>query len=160
MDHRKITNPSLGLLPRLARHRKVTQFLTWLNVLLYRLSGGRFANTVNGCPVCLLTMTGRRSGRKKTVALMYVPHGDEVLLVASLGGGPKHPQWYYNLVSQPKIEVQIGSRKSAMTAHLSADDEREKLWPIAVAHYRPYRDYQARTQRQIPVFRCLPDKSQ
>ena len=88
--------------------KHIIRFFTALNVLVYRLSGGRLMNRLEGAPICLVTMTGRKSGRQKTIALMYTPHGEDVLLVASLGGAPAHPVWYYNLKAQPQIEIQAG----------------------------------------------------
>ena len=98
-------------------NKSLLKFLTWLNVVLYRLSGGRLLNKMEGCPVCLVTMTGHKSGKKKTIALMYTADKDNVLLVASLGGAPKNPVWYYNLKAQPEIEIQLGKVKRRMLAH-------------------------------------------
>ena len=78
--------------------RFVLKLFTRLHVLLNRLSGGRAFNSLRGDDVCFVTMTGAKSGRRLTIPLMYVPHGNGVLLVASLGGAPKNPVWYGNLV--------------------------------------------------------------
>lgn len=143
-----------GLKVRMARHPFVVRTLTRINVLLYRWSGGRLANAAEGCPVCLVTMTGRKSGKRKTIALMYVPVVDKVLLVASLGGSPRNPAWYYNLKSDPEVTIQFGRRRRRMMARETSGSERDALWPQAVAHYPSYADYQRRTTRQIPVFIC------
>ena len=134
----------------------VVKFLTRLNVVLYRLSGGRVLNKMEGCPVCLVTMTGHKSGKRKTIALMYTAHADEVLLVASLGGAPRHPAWYHNLVANPEIVVQLGPQRNAMRARLASHEERERLWPLVVRSYRSFADYQLKTQREIPIFICSP----
>src|SRR5438477_333270 len=116
-------------------NKSLLKFLTWLNVVLYRITGGRLLNKMEGCPVCLVTMTGHKSGKKKTIALMYTADGDHVLLVASLGGAPKNPAWYFNLKAQPEIEIQLGSIKSRMLARESNPEERASLWPKVVASY-------------------------
>jgi F420H(2)-dependent quinone reductase len=130
------------------------RFFTRLNALVYRLSGGRLMNRREGAPICLVTMTGRKSGKRKTVCLMYTSHEDKVLLVASLGGAPQHPTWYYNLKAHPEIDVQIGTRRRTMIAAEASSDERRALWPIVVANYPSFEAYQQRTSREIPLFVC------
>jgi deazaflavin-dependent oxidoreductase (nitroreductase family) len=137
----------------------VVKFLTALNVAIYRLSGGRLMNRFEGAPVCLVTMTGRKSGRKKSIALMYTPDGDRVLLVASLGGAPRHPAWYHNLKAHPEIEIQLGSARTAMVAREASSDERRSLWPKVVANYPSFAAYQNKTSREIPIFVCAPKPS-
>lgn len=104
----------------------------------------------------MVTMTGAKSGRRRTIPLMLVPDGEAVVLVASQGGAPTHPQWYYNLRAHPDITVERSGRSIPMRAELSSTEERARLWPICVEHYPPYADYQRRTEREIPVFRCAP----
>lgn len=120
------------------------------HVLLYRLS--RFI----GDPSCLVTMVGARSGRRRTIPLMYIPHGDSVLLVASQGGAPTHPAWYYNLVANPEIVVEKNGRRRKLRARLLTADEKAELWPVCLERYAGYDDYQKRTPRDIPVFLCEP----
>ncbi|HEY1491683.1 MAG TPA: nitroreductase family deazaflavin-dependent oxidoreductase [Steroidobacteraceae bacterium] len=132
------------------------RFFTGLNVLVYRLSGGRLMNRLEGAPICLVTMTGRKSGRKKTIALMYTPHGEDVLLVASLGGAPQHPVWYYNLKAHPRIRIQAGRLRRTMLAREATPEEKRTLWPVVVANYRSFEAYQQRTTRAIPLFICSP----
>lgn len=134
----------------------VIRFLTWLNVTLYRLSGGRLLNRMEGGPVCLVTMTGRRSGKPKTIALMYTAHEDKVLLVASLGGAPQHPAWYHNLKAHPAIEIQLGKVRRKMLAREASTEERRGLWPKVVACYGSFENYQKKTTREIPLFICTP----
>lgn len=136
--------------------RWVLKMFTKINVWVYRLSGGRLMNKLAGDPICLVTMTGARSGQRRTIPLMYVPDGDSVLLVASQGGAPTHPIWYHNLIAHPDIEIEEGGVKRALTAREVDAEEKLRLWPICVAHYAPYDDYQRRTDRNIPVFRCEP----
>jgi deazaflavin-dependent oxidoreductase (nitroreductase family) len=101
-------------------------------------------------------MTGRRSGRKKTIALMYTRHGEDVLLVASLGGSPAHPVWYHNLKAQPQIEIQAGRARRKMLAREAPAEEKRALWPVVVANYPSFDAYQKRTTREIPLFICSP----
>ena len=139
--------------------KRVIRFFTGLNVLIYRLSGGRLMNRLEGAPICLVTMTGRKSGRKKTIALMYTAHGEDVLLVASLGGAPQHPVWYYNLKAQPQIEIQVGRVRRQMLAREATPEEKRTLWPVVVANYKSFAAYQQRTTRDIPLFICAPRRA-
>lgn len=136
--------------------KPIVRFVTWLNVQTYRLTGGRVWNTMNGFPICLVTMTGAKSGKVKTIALMYTAHGDDVLLVASLGGSPKNPVWYHNFKKNPDIEIQVGGSHRKMRAREASAAERPALWPLCVASYPPFAEYQTRTTRQIPIFVCSP----
>src|SRR5438067_5624791 len=126
------------------------------HVFLNRVTGGRAFNTLGGDEVCFVTMTGAKSGRAITTPLMYVPYGEGVLLVASLGGAPKNPVWYYNIVKNPDIEVRYRGRKMALRARLATAEEKPSLWPLCDARYAPYADYRARTTRDIPIFVCEP----
>lgn len=138
------------------RIRRVVKPFSALNALVYRLSGGRLMGKFQGREICLVTMTGAKSGKKRVVPLMYVPHEDGVILVASQGGAPKSPVWYGNLLAHPDIEVQHRDRKLKLRARLVDDAEKARVWPVCVEHYPPYDDYQARTDRNIPVFVCGP----
>lgn len=127
-----------------------------LNVFLYRLSGGRILGKLQGWDVCLVDMTGAKSGKPRTVPLMWVPYKDGCIIVASQGGAPTAPIWYQNLVKHPDIEVQYKSKKMALRARQVDDAEKAAVWPTCVEHYPPFEDYQARTSRNIPVFVCEP----
>ena len=134
--------------------RWVLKTMTRVHVLLHRLSGGRLLNTLAGDDVCFVTMKGARSGRTLTIPLMYVPHGEGVLLVASQGGAPKNPVWYNNLVAHPGIEVNHRGTRMSLRARLAGSEEKPALWPICDSHYAPYADYRERTDRDIPIFIC------
>lgn len=128
-----------------------------LNVVVYRLSNGRLmARAPGGAPVCLVTMTGHRSGEKRTVPLIHVPHGDAVVLVASQGGLGSHPDWYHNLVAQPAIGITVAGRTRRMFAREAQGAERDAAWAAAVAVYPSFASYQRRTSREIPLFICSP----
>ena len=137
--------------PRWARRA-----ISWLNVFVYTISKGRMMNKFAGDPICLVTMTGAKSGRRRTIPLMYVPYRDGVLLVASLGGARSHPLWYHNLVAHPDVTVLESGRRRHLRARLLAGEERAAAWPVCVEHYAPYAEYQEKTNREIPVFCCEP----
>lgn len=119
---------------------------------IYRMSGGRILGKFrSGAPVCLLTTTGRKSGKRRTIPLLYLQDGDNVVIVASMGGQPKHPIWYLNLEADPNVEVQIGGDRTPMIARTAPAEEKAVLWPKLVAMYSDYADYKARTERDIPV---------
>jgi deazaflavin-dependent oxidoreductase (nitroreductase family) len=136
--------------------RWAMKLISRTHVFLSRLTGGRAFNTLGGDEVCFVTMVGAKSGRAITTPLMYVPHGEGVLLVASQGGAPKNPVWYYNIVKNPDIEVRYRRRKLALRARLATAEEKPSLWPICDSRYAPYADYRARTTRDIPIFICEP----
>jgi deazaflavin-dependent oxidoreductase (nitroreductase family) len=100
----------------------------------------------------LLDHVGAKSGTKRTAPLLYVPDGEDVVLVASKGGYPKHPAWYHNLMANPDTEVQIGAERRRVHARVATPAERERLWPEAVRMYGGYEDYAARSKgREIPL---------
>ena len=144
------THPMTAYQERLGRY--TVQTMTGLNNVVYRLSNGRVAGHVpGGAPICLLTTVGRKSGRDRTVPLLYLPDGDNLVIVASKGGMSTHPAWYLNLQADPQAVVETGSRRRAVTARAATDDERARMWPQLVAVYRFFAEYQARTDRLIPL---------
>ena len=114
----------------------------------YRASGGRLGGRLLGMPVLLLTTKGRRTGRPHTTALLYFPEGRNVVVIASSGGSPAHPAWWWNLRAHPEGRIQIGRGVRRREAE---GPERERLWARVVRAYRGYAAYQARTSRRIPV---------
>ncbi|HEY1291720.1 MAG TPA: nitroreductase family deazaflavin-dependent oxidoreductase [Chloroflexota bacterium] len=125
----------------------------------FERSSGAEANTLRdtGLPVIVVTMRGNKTGKVRKVALMRVVQDGDYALVASMGGAPKHPVWYYNLRANPD-EVMIQDEAATFAAHVRelSGDERAQWWDRAVAAYPPYAEYQTRTQRQIPVFLATP----
>jgi deazaflavin-dependent oxidoreductase (nitroreductase family) len=118
----------------------------------YRASGGRVGGRfLRGAPVMLLTTTGRRTGQPRTAPLIYLEDGDNLVTVASKGGSAKHPLWYRNLRAHPDVEVQIGAGKRKLRARVASAEEKDRLWPRLTTLYPDYDDYQARTDRDIPV---------
>jgi deazaflavin-dependent oxidoreductase (nitroreductase family) len=142
---------------------KIIKVMSRANVWIYRRTNGRLGRTWHvgsawrhGVPICLLTTTGRKSGQPRTVPLLHLPDGDNVLLVASQGGLPEDPQWYRNLVADPKVTLEFEGRRRTMIARTAAPDERARLWPRLVATYADFANYQAWTEREIPVVICEP----
>lgn len=135
----------------------VVKLMSWLNVAAFRLTGGRLGGTfLRGAPVCIVTVTGRKSGERYPIPLLYLEDGDDLVIVASKGGMSKHPGWYLNLRANPRCEVEIGRASRTMTARTVAPEEKAALWPRLCAMYPDYADYQARTSRDIPVLRLSP----
>jgi deazaflavin-dependent oxidoreductase (nitroreductase family) len=125
----------------------------------YERSGGQRANTLRdtGLPIILVTTRGNRSGKIRKIPLMRVEHEGEYALVASQGGAPKHPVWYYNLEADPDaVTIQDGPEPFDVRVRELSGPERDEWWERAVAAYPPYAKYQTRTQRQIPVFLASP----
>jgi deazaflavin-dependent oxidoreductase (nitroreductase family) len=121
----------------------------------YERSGGAEANTLmdTGMPIIIVTTRGNKSGKIRKTALMRVEHDGEYALVASMGGAPKHPVWYWNLKADPDaVMIQDGPEPFDAHARELEGDERAEWWERAVAAYPPYAEYQTRTDRLIPVF--------
>ena len=120
-------------------------------VAAYEASGGREHGTLRDVPVVILTTRGRTSGKLRKAALMRVEHDGRYVVVASLGGAPKHPVWYLNLLADPVVTLQDGDTMFDATARPATPDEKAEWWPRATAVWPDYDDYQARTERDIPV---------
>jgi deazaflavin-dependent oxidoreductase (nitroreductase family) len=130
----------------------VIKVMSRLNTWVYRVSGGRIGGRFpSGAPVLLLTTIGRKTGRPQTAPLLYLKEGDTYVVVASKGGMSDHPLWFKNLEANPRVEVEVGSEKLAMTARRATVNEKAALWPKLVAMYPSYAEYQKRTTRDIPV---------
>ncbi|MEU4086181.1 nitroreductase family deazaflavin-dependent oxidoreductase [Streptomyces aureus] len=127
-------------------------------VELYESSGGTKGTTLmdTGMPVIILTTRGAKSGKIRKTPLMRVEHDGRYAVVASLGGAPKHPVWYHNVVSDPHVELQDGPERKEFTAREITGEEKDRWWERAVAAYPPYADYQKKTDRVIPVFVLEP----
>ena len=135
----------------------MTPFSRW-QARRYLESGGTRGVQFAGRDVCVVTTRGARSGKSRHIPLMHVPYleGEGVLLVASLGGAPRHPTWYYNLVANPDIRVQVRERSLSLRARVASAEEKTAVWPTCCEHYPDYQLYQDRTSRDIPVFLCEP----
>lgn len=125
----------------------------------YERTGGQEANTLRdtGLPIIVVTTRGNKTGRVRKTPLMRVEHNGEYALVASMGGAPKHPVWYFNLKAHPDdVVIQDGPEPFAADIREVTGDERAQWWARAVAAYPPYAEYQERTERTIPVFVAAP----
>jgi F420H(2)-dependent quinone reductase len=123
---------------------------------LYERSGGTQGTDMNGLPVIILTSLGARSGKVRKTPLMRVEHDGQYAVVASLGGAPQHPVWYYNLIANPHVELQDGPVRRDYQAREVQGAERDAWWDRAVAAYPDYAEYQKNTSRTIPVFVLTP----
>ena len=124
-------------------------------VELYENSGGKEGLTLRdtGMPCIIVTNIGNKTGAIRKTPLMRAVDGDNYILVASQGGAPKHPVWYYNLKADPNVEIRDETEVFSLRAReVPEGSERQRLWDIAVAAYPPYQEYQDKTDRLIPVF--------
>ena len=123
---------------------------------LYESSGGTQGTDMNGLPVIILTSLGAKTGKVRKTPLMRVENDGEYAVVASLGGAPKHPVWYYNLIANPHVELQDGPVRRDYQAREVKGADRDTWWDRAVAAYPDYAEYQKNTDRTIPVFVLTP----
>ena len=123
----------------------------------YEGSGGTSGTTMRDMPVIIVTTIGAKSGKVRKVPLMRVEHQGEYAAVASMGGAPKNPVWYNNLVADPRVELRDGEVVQAMTAREVTGEEKAIWWQRCVAAFPDYASYQAKTERAIPVFVLTAD---
>lgn len=126
------------------------------HVRAYRETGGETGYLWNGVPTLLLTVTGRRTGRQLTSALIFGRDGDDYLVVASMGGAPMHPSWYANLQVNPTARIQVRADELAVVARTASAAEKPRLWKIMTDQWPNYDVYQSRTDRDIPVIVLTP----
>ena len=134
----------------------VFRLISAAHTSLYRLTGGKLGGRLGKGPVLLLETTGRKSGKRRTTPLLYVADGDRLVIIASKGGAPRHPDWWLNLERNPRTQVQVGRRRMTVEAEAVTGPERERLWARLLEIYPSYQDYQRRTTRQIPVVVLRP----
>jgi len=135
-------------------------FLRWssrFQASVFKMSKGRVMNKfLGGYPVCIVTTTGAKSGKIRRIPLIHLPHGDNKLMVASSGGMPKNPVWYYNVKAHPEVKIMVDGEEKRYMARQVSDEEKAELWPHLLSLYPDFDEYQARTDRNIPVFSCEP----
>jgi F420H(2)-dependent quinone reductase len=126
---------------------------------LFEGSSGAEGTTLldTGLPVVIVTSLGAKTGKVRKTPLMRVEHDGRYAAVASLGGAPKNPVWYYNLKANPRVQLQDGPKRYELIARELSGSEREEWWLRAVAAYPPYAEYQTKTTRLIPVFVLEPE---
>jgi deazaflavin-dependent oxidoreductase (nitroreductase family) len=126
------------------------------HVRAYQETDGATGFLWNGAKTLLLTTTGRSSGEPRTTPLIYEADGDRFIVIASMGGAPMHPQWYRNLLADPKARVQVKAEELDVTASDAEGDERARLWQLVNVQWPNYDVYQTRTEREIPVVVLSP----
>ena len=117
----------------------------------FRANAGNVGGPFAGAPMMLLTTTGAKSGQQRTTPLVHTRSGDDLVIIASKGGHPKHPAWYHNLVANPTVEVEVGTDRYTATARVADGDERQQLWDAQAALMPNFTEYQEKTDRLIPV---------
>jgi deazaflavin-dependent oxidoreductase (nitroreductase family) len=126
------------------------------HVRRYQETAGEEGYLWNGVPILLLTTTGRRSGQRRTSALIFGRDGDDYLIVASTGGAPNHPRWYLNLVANPDAEIQVRADHIPVVARTASPEEKPRLWKVMTNNWPNYDVYQTRTDREIPLVVLTP----
>jgi deazaflavin-dependent oxidoreductase (nitroreductase family) len=137
-------------------NRMMIKTMTSLHRFWYRLTGGRLGGSFGKAQILLLSTTGRKSGKERTLPLIYVEDGANLALVASNGGDDRHPAWYLNLMANPSATVTIKSESRKVTAETAGPEDRSRLWAKAAAVYASYDEYTKRTSREIPVVILKP----
>ena len=141
-----------GYLDLADRSWPVLRRLMGVHTLVYRATNGVIGHHIPGvAPMLLLDHVGAKSGVKRTSPLLYIPDGDDLVIVASKGGYHKHPAWFHNLRANPDTTVQVGSERRPVHARVANPQERARLWPRVIESYSTYDDYQRRTGREIPL---------
>lgn len=118
----------------------------------FRSNHGRVGGPFAGMSLLLLTHTGAKSGRSYTTPLAYTRDGDRLVIIASKGGAPAHPSWYYNLLAHPDVTVEVGDDTFPVHAAVTSGTERRRLYDQQAAQYPGFKEYEAKTTREIPVF--------
>jgi deazaflavin-dependent oxidoreductase (nitroreductase family) len=126
------------------------------HVRAYEETNGETGYLWNGVPTLVLTVTGRRTGRDLSSALIFARDGDDYLVVASMGGAPRHPSWYLNLQANPEARIQVKANSIPVVAQTASADEKPRLWKIVTDVWPNYDVYQTRTDRDIPVVVLSP----
>ncbi len=117
----------------------------------FRANGGETSGPFKGRPLLLLTTKGAKSGEERTTPLVYSRDGERVVVIASMGGAPKHPAWFHNISADPEVTVEIGTEKFAARASVPEGEERDRLYAQQAATMPAFHEYQEKTTRRIPV---------
>lgn len=154
-DYVETSREDVKPIPNVAGFRRGMKLYTRLNVLVYKLTGGRLMNTaMGGHPICLVRMTGAKSGRKREIPLIHVPDSADKLLVGSQAGLDRDPVWVRSVVANPELEITADGKTDTYRARKLDPAEKRAVWPHLCSVYAAFDEYQARTDRDIPVFRC------
>lgn len=117
----------------------------------FRATGGKVSGMFAGSPLMVLTTTGAKSGQPRVIPLVYTKDGDNIVVIASKGGAPTHPDWYHNVVANPEVTVELGTEAFQAQARVAEGDERDRLYDAQAALMPNFAEYQRNTTRQIPV---------
>ncbi|HEY0520816.1 MAG TPA: nitroreductase family deazaflavin-dependent oxidoreductase [Ilumatobacteraceae bacterium] len=123
----------------------------------FRANGGKVGGQFEGAPLLLLHTTGAKSGQARVAPMMYLADGDDLVVFASKAGAPTNPDWYHNLMANPRASVEVGERTLNVVASVADGEERERLWTQQKQLYPGFADYEAKTERQIPVVVLRPE---
>lgn len=129
-----------------------------IHQFVYEHSGGRIGRRIGRSPMLLLRTKGRKTGRPRTAALLYLQAGDRCIVVGSKGGSDSAPAWLLNLMALPDVEVQVGTKRFPATARVASSAERSRLWPEMTKLWPQYDRYQAQTKRVIPLVVLTPKR--
>ena len=141
------TTPNTGRRVRDSTAKRLSTFHTQL----FKATRGRIGKRLVDNDMLLLTTVGSRTGELHTVPLLYLRDNADVIIIASWGGRPTHPQWYGNILANPSVTIRILEESTSVTARTANSEERSRLWPLITSAYDGYREYQTRTDREIPV---------
>lgn len=157
-DYVKTRREDIQVIPEKAISfiRKVLKYYTRFNVWVFKKSKGRLLTKFpGGYPICIVGMIGKKSQQRREIALIHIAKDNDIILIASQGGMDKNPLWYHNFIANPKIDIMVsGGEKNNYRARLVDEEEKASLWPHILSIYPDFDEYQARTDRAIPVFVC------
>ena len=142
--------------PEAGRFRLSLKIFMGLHCLLYRLTSGRIGGKLSNCSILLLTTVGRKSGKRRTTPLIYIPTERGYALAASFAGADRNPAWYVNLDASHQADIQVLDQHLHVVAEIVGPERRQLLWQQLVSSYPPHAEYQTRTTREIPVVELTP----
>lgn len=139
---------------------KVENRVTDLHVAIFRATRGRVLGTFDGAPLLVLHHTGARSGVRRTTPMIYLPDGEDAVVVASMGGNPRNPAWFHNLLAHPDdVEIEVRGGRRAVTARRASPEEADALWPRLLELWPAWKTYMERTERTFPVMVLAPRRA-
>jgi len=136
---------------------KIYQLFIALAVFFYQVSAGRIGGRMMGGDVLVLTSTGRKTGKQRTLPLIYIMDGSSYVLTASMGGAPKSPSWFFNLRDNPHAVIQVKDKRINVVAEVASGEKKRELWAQLVAAMPFYEKYQQKTTREIPMLILHPE---
>jgi deazaflavin-dependent oxidoreductase (nitroreductase family) len=147
------------ILARISRNAVLARLAVATHVAIYRLSGGTIFGRAQHMPVLLLTTTGRKSGKQRTTALVYMTDGDDYVVIASNGGQGKLPNWLLNMRQNQQAQIEIGRKKLRVNVQEANPAKRQRLWPLVIAYRAGHEKYQEQTPYPLPLVIFHPEKT-